>query len=122
LVAPGRDGAVRVQVQGELDLSTSPRLDQVLHHEIGAGRRVVLDLSEVAFIDSTGLNTLIAALRASDSNSGGLMLSPSLPAQVRRVLDITGLDKVIPIGTEKDGSGAGIQEHPAVASDTSSAK
>jgi anti-anti-sigma factor len=97
-VAPAADGAVRVRVQGELDMSTSPELDQILRQEIAAGRRVVVDLSEIAFIDSTGLNTLIAALRASDSNGATLMVSPSLPAQVKRVLQITGLNKVIPIG------------------------
>ena len=102
-VAPTRAGEVRIQVEGELDLSTSPQLDQVLRREIGAGKHVVVDLSEVAFIDSTGLNTLITALRASNSNGGGLMVGASLPAQVRRVLEITGLNKVIPIAAEPSG-------------------
>ena len=102
-VAPTRAGAVRIQVEGELDLSTSPELDRVLRREISAGRHVVVDLSEVAFIDSTGLSTLVTALRASNSNGGGLMVSPSLPAQVRRVLEVTGLNKVIPIAAEPSG-------------------
>jgi anti-anti-sigma regulatory factor len=46
------------------------------------------------------LNTLIAALRACDTNGGTLAVSPSLPAQVRRVLEITGLNKVLPIAAE----------------------
>ena len=99
-VTPVGDGTVRVQVQGELDMSTSPQLHQVLGHEIAAGKRVVVDLSEIAFIDSTGLNTLIAALRASDYHSGELMVSPSMPSQVKRVLEITGLDQVLPIAAE----------------------
>jgi anti-anti-sigma factor len=105
-VAPGHNGAVRVQVHGELDMSTSPELDQVLRREIGAGRRVVVDLSEIAFIDSTGLNTLITAFHACDSNGGGLMVSPSLPDQVARVLEITGLNKVLPIGTNSEDRSA----------------
>ena len=99
-VAHGEDGSVRVQVRGELDLSTSPRLDETLRREIDAGKRVVVDLSEIAFIDSTGLSTLMAALRASDSKRGGLMVSPSLPTQVQRVLEITGLSEVLPISGE----------------------
>lgn len=99
-VAQARDGVVRVQVQGELDMSTSPELDQILRRETDAGKRVVVDLSEIAFIDSTGLNTLIKALRACDSNGGALMVSASLPAQVQRVLEITGLNKVLPVASE----------------------
>jgi anti-anti-sigma factor len=100
IVAPVDEGTVRVRVQGELDLSTSPELDQALRNEIGAGRRVVVDLSEIAFIDSTGLNALISALRSSGSNGGSLLVSPSLPAQVRRVLEITGVSKVLPVAAE----------------------
>lgn len=99
-VAADADGSVRVKVSGELDLSTSPELDAALRREIDAGRRVVIDLSEIAFIDSTGLNTLISALRASNSNGGALLVSPSLPAQVRRVLEITGLNKVLPLAPQ----------------------
>ena len=100
LVAPREDGSVRVQVRGELDLSTSPQLDEALRREIDAGKRVVVDLSEIAFIDSSGLNTLIAALRASSSNGAALMVSSSLPAQVQRVLEVTGLTAVLPIAAE----------------------
>src|ERR1700739_4867897 len=96
-VAQDDDGSVRVQVRGELDMSTSPQLDETLRREIDAGKRVVVDLSEIAFIDSTGLNSLITALRASDSNGGALVVSPSLPAQVRKVLEVTGLNRVLPI-------------------------
>jgi anti-anti-sigma factor len=94
------DGAVRVRVLGELDLSTSPELGETLLRELGEGRSVVVDLSAVTFIDSTGLNTLVAALRSCDTNGGSLMLSPELPAQVTRVFEITGLDAVLPIAAE----------------------
>jgi anti-sigma B factor antagonist len=91
---------VLVAVRGELDLSTSPQLDETLRREIDAGNRVVVDLSEIAFIDSTGLNTLITALRAASSHGAALMVSPSLPAQVQRVLEVTGLNAVLPIAAE----------------------
>lgn len=88
---------MRVEVQGELDLSTSPQLGQVLGREFDDGRSVVLDLSQVTFIDSTGLNVLVAALRSCEENGCKLVLSPELPAQVSRVFTITGLDTVLPI-------------------------
>ena len=99
-VAPREDGSVRVKVCGELDMSTSPQLDETLRREIDAGNRVVVDLSEIAFIDSTGLNTLITALRAASSNGGALMVGPSLPAHVQRLFEITGLNDVLPIAAE----------------------
>jgi STAS domain len=54
-VASIRDGSVRVRVERELDLSTAPQLDQALRREIMAGNKVVVDLSGIAFIDSSGL-------------------------------------------------------------------
>jgi anti-sigma B factor antagonist len=91
---------VLVAVRGELDLSTSPQLEETLRREIDAGNRVVVDLSELEFIDSTGLNTLVTALRASSANGAELVVSPSLPAQVQRVLEVTGLDEILPIAAE----------------------
>jgi anti-sigma B factor antagonist len=96
LASPG-PGLLRVQVRGDVDLSTSPELGQTLTRAIDAGSSVVLDLSEVTFIDSTGLNTLIRALKACETNGGALALSPNLPAEVSRVFEITGLDGLFPI-------------------------
>lgn len=84
-------------MRGDVDLSTSPELGQTLTRAIDAGSSVVLDLSEVTFIDSTGLNTLIRALKACETNGGALALSPNLPAEVSRVFEITGLDGLFPI-------------------------
>jgi anti-sigma B factor antagonist len=89
-----------MSVRGELDLSTSPQLGDALRQELDRGRAVLLDLSEVAFIDSTGLNTLVEALRSCDTNRGTLALTPALSAQVSRVFEITGLDEVLPIESE----------------------
>jgi anti-sigma B factor antagonist len=68
--------------------------------EITAGKSVEVDLSGVTFIDSTGLNTLIGALSACESNGGALALSATLPDQVRRVLEITGVDTLLPIAPD----------------------
>ena len=96
-VASPAANALRVRVRGDLDLSTSPQLGETLGRAIAGGNSVVLDLSGVTFIDSTGINTLISALRASETNGGALALSPDLPDQVSRVFEITGLDGVFPI-------------------------
>lgn len=99
-LAPRGDGSVGVRVRGELDLSTSPELGEALEREIMGGKTVMLDLSGVTFIDSTGLNTLIRALRSCEANGGGFRVSPDLPAQVSRVFEITGIDAVLPIASD----------------------
>lgn len=99
-LAPADDGVVRVQVRGELDLSTSPALGNALQRELDDGRSVVVDLSRVTFIDSTALNTLVGALRSCESNGGSLAVSSRLPHQVSRVFEITGLDAVLPLAHE----------------------
>lgn len=93
------EGRVLLRVSGELDLSTSPQLGEMLDRELDGGKSVLLDLSEVTFIDSTALNTLVTALRSCESNGGSLTVGPDLPAQVSRVFQITGLDAVLPIAS-----------------------
>lgn len=99
-MAPSGEQSVRVQVAGELDLSTSPELGNTLRRELDGGKSVVVDLSRVTFIDSTALNTLVGALRLCESNGGSLTVSPRLPDQVSRVFEITGLDGLLPLAKE----------------------
>jgi anti-anti-sigma factor len=99
-LAPVGEGSVRVQVEGELDLSTSPEFGDALRRELEGGRSVIVDLSSVTFIDSTALNTLVGALRTCESNGGRLAVSNRLPAQVSRVFEITGLDAVLPMASD----------------------
>lgn len=99
LVVERADADVAViRVAGEIDLSTSERLDTELEHLMAAseGRRLVLDLTGVGFLDSTGLRALWAARQRAQSAGSRLVLaSPSEP--VMRVLRVTKLDKVFQI-------------------------
>ena len=90
--------AVRVRVSGEVDLSTAPELERALVQEICAAREVLLDLSGVSFIDSSGLHAIVTAARAAQSNGGALSLDSRLPDQARRVLEITGLQSLVEVG------------------------
>jgi anti-sigma B factor antagonist len=95
-VAKPADGVPVVVVAGDLDMATAADMAQHLAEVVGAGTDVVVDLSGLEFIDSTGLNALIAAWRA--SRGRGRTLTVRRPAHcVRRVLGITGLDQVFAI-------------------------
>jgi anti-sigma B factor antagonist len=87
-----RSGQVCVAAEGELDLSTADELKQALLRELAGGRRVLLDLSDVTFIDSSGLAAIVSALHATGNGNGGkLELSGGLRPQARRLMELTGV-------------------------------
>jgi anti-sigma B factor antagonist len=81
-----------VRARGEIDLATSPRLRSALVDAVGVEPRdLVIDLSSVDLIDSTGLGVLLGALRRARQGGARLVLS-GLSGQVREVFALTGLD------------------------------
>jgi len=89
-----------VRVAGEVDILTSPILDQKLQGVLDQGQSSVLvDLGEVTFLDSTGLSVLIAGLKRCQSTGGELRLVSPRP-NVRRVLEITGLTETFHIADD----------------------
>lgn len=85
-----------VTVEGALDLRTASRLADVLQPLLlTSGQRVLVDLSGVAFLDSTGLTCLIAAYRTA-RNTGARLALIAPGERVRRMLALTGTDQVLP--------------------------
>jgi anti-sigma B factor antagonist len=89
-----------VRVSGELDLATSPllieALDLLAHVAITT---VVLDLSAVEFLDSTGLGALVSIRRTLLAAGRSLRLR-DVPANARDLLAVTGLDTVFDVETD----------------------
>lgn len=84
-------------VSGEIDISTAPRLREKILELVGLGvSQLVLDMSGVGFLDSTGLGVLVGALKRLRSVNGDLGIVCSDP-DVMRVFTITGLDNVFRI-------------------------
>lgn len=96
------DGRALIVVRGEVDIYTAPRLHEALDAGIAAGvRHLVVDLSEVTFIDSTTLGVLIGATKRLDSRDGALaIVCPH--EKIRRVFQITGLDQVLAMHASRD--------------------
>lgn len=94
------EGIWRVlDVNGEVDLYTSPQLRDAIDREVGEGTsRVVVDLTGVTFMDSSGLGVLVGSLKRSRERGGELALVCT-EGSVLKVLTITGLDRVFPIHT-----------------------
>ena len=97
-----RDAVVVVTVSGEVDVYTAAQLRAVLDEEIGAGNaRLVVDLDEVSFLDSTGLGVLVGRLKLVRNHSGWLRIVCSND-RILRVFRITGLAKVFVIHETAD--------------------
>ncbi|GEK33209.1 STAS domain-containing protein [Kurthia sibirica] len=89
-------------VSGEVDAFTAPSLkEQLLAVDINKGLLVELNLSEVSYMDSTGLGVIVAFYKNITANEAKLVLS-GLSQRLQRLFDITGLSGVIHI--EKEGA------------------
>ena len=89
-------------VSGELDLSSSAELRRHVETSLKNGRNcVVIDLSEVTHMDSTGLAALIAAHQLTSERRGRLALV-SAAESVRRTLEVRGLDRLFTITDSRE--------------------
>jgi anti-sigma B factor antagonist len=97
VLSPARLGATAyvLEVGGELDLYTAPRLSSQLGELIARGAtHLVVDLTETTFIDSTALHVLLDARKRVRAEGGELVLVCPSP-QVRRVFEVTGVDGLL---------------------------
>lgn len=86
-----------LEVSGEVDIYTAPKLREKLVELIDAGNdRIVVDLERVGFMDSTGLGSLVAGLKRIRERDGELAIVCTREP-VLKVLSITGLDRVFPV-------------------------
>ena len=86
-----------IKAQGEIDLYTSPQLrEQILKGGAKSGATLAVDLGGVAYMDSSGVATLVEGLKAANKgNSAFVLLSPS--HAVMKVLQLSRLDSIFDI-------------------------
>jgi anti-sigma B factor antagonist len=98
------NGVRTISVRGELDLSTAPDLEGPLNEALSSGEgSLLIDLSRCEFIDSTGIALIVRAWQRLDSGENGrALVICSQNDQVRRVLEITGLELSIPVHLTRD--------------------
>lgn len=100
-----RDGRAVVLVGGDLDLAGAAEFVAGVGARLKLGGSLLLDLSALAFIDSSGLRALDEILREADQKGASLTISSDLPAPVRRLLDLTGSLATLPFEPEPDNHG-----------------
>ena len=98
--------ATVVAFEGDVDLQSSPDARKVLLEMVGKGKPIMVDLSEVGYIDSSGVASLVESFQAARKSGQDLVLI-SVSDGAKRVLELARLDKVFTIcDTLEDGIAA----------------
>lgn len=88
-------GVAVLKLEGKLNMVSAPHLRQEVHSAVAAGNtKVVIDLSAIDFIDSSGLGALINGLKSTRQAGGDLRIAGPTE-QVRLVLELTNMDRVL---------------------------
>ena len=99
-----------VAVRGEIDLFTAPELKQKLTDAIEGGKsRIVVDLTETSFLDSTALGVLIGAVKRLRSREGALVIV-NVDQNIAKTFEITGLDQIFTILPTRDDAIAALDD------------
>jgi anti-sigma B factor antagonist len=86
-----------IELEGEVDVYTAPQLKQQMISLLESGaKELVVDLTKVDYLDSTALGVLIGGLKRMRERDGNMVLVCPSP-RIRRVFEITGLDKIFEI-------------------------
>ncbi|TCI96871.1 MULTISPECIES: STAS domain-containing protein [Aeromicrobium] len=97
-------------VGGEIDVYTAPKLREAIVAAVDAGRtRLIIDVEQVDFLDSTGLGVLVGALKRVRGEGGSLDIVCT-HERILKIFSITGLDKVFGL---HDSVPAAVSSHDA---------
>ena len=103
LSAASRGDSVVITIHGDLDIVSSPRLDELLTQAQGTRRRIILDLGDVDFLDTSALAVIIGHWKRLES-AGGMLALAGARYRYTKTLWITGLaDKLTLYPTVEEG-------------------
>ncbi len=97
-----KNGTTRIiDLHGEVDAYTSARFREIMLELIDdGGIDLVINMCKVEYIDSSGLGALVGGLKRVSERNGKIVIVSDGP-QIRKVFEITGLEKVFPIYDEE---------------------
>lgn len=99
---------ITLEVSGEIDLHSAPQLRaELVNVTEGSVPRIVVDLAEVTFIDSTGIGAIVGGLKRA-REKGGTLVFANAQQRVHRVFEITGLLQALPLYQSRDAAIAAV--------------
>lgn len=91
------DNQIFVQVAGEIDAYTAPKLrEELLPLAEGKNKTITVNLKDVTYLDSTGLGVFVGLFKQLSKNDGELKLA-ELSDRLKRLFEITGLSNIMKI-------------------------
>jgi anti-sigma B factor antagonist len=101
---------VELRPEGELDAYSVAQFREAFD-ELSAEPRVIVDLSELQFMDSAGLGALIGGIRKVRENDGRITVLSSV-ASITRLLHTTGFDRIVPVKEDRAEAIEALDEDP----------
>jgi anti-sigma B factor antagonist len=99
-----RHETVHVLLTGEIDLAAVPAVTRGIQRALAnQGRRIVINLDAVTFLDSSGLGAIVAGYRDAVRQGVGFSIGPPAVPAVARVLELTGLGEALAVDEAQDG-------------------
>ena len=103
-----KNGLMICRVEGDIDISSSPDLKKVFDKLIAQKTpKIVIELSKVVYVDSSGLATLVGILKNMRSYGGKMRLAGMSP-KVKSLFEITKLDKLFEIAASEEEAVVGL--------------
>ncbi|KEZ47669.1 MULTISPECIES: anti-sigma factor antagonist [Metabacillus] len=96
------DELVQIDLAGEIDAYTAPKLREQLMPLAEEGKSMTVSLKDVSYMDSTGLGAFVGLLKAVRKNGGDMKLV-NLSSRLERLFNITGLSEIIDISSKSEG-------------------
>ena len=103
-IETGAAGSSLMRFGGEIDLANAHQVRAVLDEALARSGDVLIDLGSVDFLDSTGLAAFLLASEAAISSGSSLRIQTATPA-VLRLLEVSGLQRLLLDGTQSPGQG-----------------
>ena len=108
-IEPAEEGVAVVVLTGEHDLGSLPRVRDAFDAVAGEGKSLIVDLCPTSFVDSSILGAILDARRtATDAARGFAVACDGSAEPVRRVLEVTGLGKELPVLPSREAALAGL--------------
>jgi anti-anti-sigma factor len=105
-----REGVLVATLQGEIDIANAGEIrDQLFSAMSNRARGVVVDLSGVSYLDSRGVHLLLELSERSHIRDQKLRVVVPEAAPIRRILEITHLDAIVPLDATVDDAAAGLR-------------
>lgn len=108
-IESAQDGVAIVVLSGEHDLGSLPRVRDAFDAVAGEGKSILIDLCPTSFVDSSILGAILDARRSAVESARGFAVACDGSTEpVRRVLEVTGLIKELPVLPSREAALAGL--------------